>query len=84
MKSFLKKSCRYNTDTVSPPGDTLKETMYYITAQDITITVEELESIIDGELEITDEIAEKLSHYCGTKEFWLNRERKYRESIKNE
>lgn len=76
--------CNYNSDNVSYPGETLKETIYYIVAQDINISIEQLEGIINGELEITDEIAEKLSHYCGTKQFWINREKNYREGLLNE
>jgi HTH-type transcriptional regulator/antitoxin HigA len=69
----------------SPPGDTindiLEERRYSLLSfsQKMRMTSTEIDRLLDGSMEITLEIARKLSETIGgTTEFWLERERLYR------
>jgi len=74
----------YNPDYVSPPGDTLKETLETIgmTPEELAarmgILKEQLYAIIKGDCIIDGEIAyalQKILKIPAT--FWLNREKRY-------
>jgi addiction module HigA family antidote len=79
---------QYQPNVVSPPGETLLETL-----QERAITVEELAakmesseraiaSLISGNAPLTPEIALQLEQFLGIPaHFWNNRERHYRDSL---
>ncbi|MGL4498757.1 MAG: helix-turn-helix transcriptional regulator, partial [Planktothrix sp.] len=79
---------QYQPNFVSPPGETLLETL-----QEREILVEELAakmgisevtiaSLISGNAPITPEIAQQLAQILGIPaDFWNNRERHYREYL---
>jgi addiction module HigA family antidote len=79
---------QYEPNVVSPPGETLLETL-----QERAIAVEELaakmgvseraiSSLISGNAPLTPEIARQLEQFLGIPaDFWNNRERHYREYL---
>jgi len=74
----------YNPDDVTRPGETLQE---ILEARDvplrIPVSVTMVRAIIDDDALITTDIAQTLEKALGTPaSFWLNRERRYRESLK--
>jgi addiction module HigA family antidote len=79
---------QYNPEAVSPPGDTLLETLEYIgmTQSDFAERTgrpkKTISEIIQGNAAITAETALQFESVLGTPaSFWLNRERHYRESL---
>ena len=71
----------YKPDWVVPPGETIREILVEECANRMELTVDQAEDLLCGKLEITEQIAEKLSiEYGSTKTFWMNLERNYRES----
>jgi len=80
----------YSPDHSSPPGDTIADLM-----DEQGVSIDELGDVLDlsfraclkllqGEVEITPEIASSLSGFLGsTPEFWLKREKIYRDSLPN-
>ncbi|MCP4350536.1 MAG: helix-turn-helix domain-containing protein [Desulfobacterales bacterium] len=78
----------YNPDYVSPPGESLAETLESLAmspvalAKKMDIPVRTVSDIIIGKTELTPEIAlqlEKILHIPAR--FWNNRERLYREFL---
>lgn len=78
----------YCPDTVSAPGETLNDILKernidligFCSISDIPLAI--VEKIIQGEHEITLEIANKLEEALGvTSGFWINREKNYRDFI---
>ena len=71
----------YNPDVVSPPGDTLLESVLVYLIQDDNL-VAQIEDIIKNQAPITETIAEKLSDVLSVpRSFWLNRQKTYDEYI---
>ena len=78
----------YRPDTVTPPGDTLGETLDVLgmttpeLAECIGETENTIEKIVKYNGPITPSIATKLEKALGTPaSFWTNLERNYRESL---
>lgn len=78
----------FNPDWRSAPGETIFDWMqendvYFADmANELGMLIPELVYLIKGEIELTLEIANNLSRVIGaTPEFWLERERHYREPI---
>ena len=78
----------YRPDTVTPPGDTLGETLDVLgmtipeLAERIGETENTIEKIVKHSGPITPSIATKLEKALGIPaSFWNNRERNYRESL---
>jgi HTH-type transcriptional regulator / antitoxin HigA len=76
----------FNPDWYSPPGQTIatlleeRDIPPAIFAQDMELSLEYVDLLLRGELILCDTIAEKLEKVLGsTKQFWLAREKKYRE-----
>lgn len=81
------KDGEFNPDWSSPPGDTIKDLL-----EDKGLSIEEFaqqigmsdisaEMLIGGSMPITIDLAIRLERALGPSvEFWLNRERHYRES----
>lgn len=79
---------QYMPDYVSPPGETLLETIEELGispgdwAQRISISNKEVDEIIAGKAHITEEVALKLEEVLGTPaSFWINREQDHRDAI---
>lgn len=79
---------QYQSDSVSPPGETLLETLDVIDmsqaelAKRMGYPVNKINEIIQGKVTITTEIAlhlEQVLHIPAF--FWLKREQHYRESL---
>ena len=75
----------YKPPIVSPPGDTIIETMKakHISQMELSrrtgIRPYDIKLLLRGEFEITQDVAEKLSEVLGCPvDFWLNREKAYR------
>lgn len=75
---------QYNPDTVSPPGETLRESIEHrgIKSDEFAHATRIDESIIEaifaGKAEITREHAEKFEHILGmAADFWMRRQRDY-------
>lgn len=75
-------------DWVSPPGATIQRLMFKLgydhkeLANEIDIPDNLLLKILNGDEVITKDIAIRLSNFLGsTPEFWLNREKKFRDEI---
>lgn len=73
-------------DSVSPPGDTLRETLEALAmsraelAARMGLRQEIIKEIVQGKASISPEVARKLEKILGVPDsFWLNRERHYRE-----
>jgi len=73
---------------LSPPGDTIQDLMNewgYSTeelARRLGCPEDHLRYLINGEVPLTDRMAESLSRVLGSsKEFWINREKNYRENL---
>jgi len=78
----------YNPDTVTPPGDTIKDLLEEkkITVQEFSmsmgLTIPRLLGIIEGRESITENIAKRLQLSLGVPEdFWIAREKLYRDSL---
>ncbi len=83
------KNKPFRPDWISAPGDSieeiLKERKIKVSdfAEQLNETVEKTINIITGQAEIDYKIAVKLENVIGaTAEFWIARERKYREELK--
>lgn len=79
---------QYIPDYVSPPGETLLETIEELgisqddLAKRINITKKEVDEIIAGKAAITTELALQLDQVLGIlASFWNNRERNYRDAL---
>ena len=78
----------YNPDTVTPPHETILETMEArnIGLMDMvlmmlpTMEPEQTEALLRGEVEITEDIAMQLESVFGTPtHFWMKRQQRYNE-----
>lgn len=81
----------FNADWVSPPSDTLLETMNYYNmsqfdlAYQMDIPMKTVKDILSGTGRITPEIADKLGKvFCVPASFWNNRQKRYDEWSKQE
>ena len=75
----------YEPDWVSPPGDTIRDALEESNCplSRPQMTDAQFEDLLSGKLEIDDSLAQALSDLYGpTKDFWINRERQYREYLK--
>ncbi|MEH2361475.1 type III-A CRISPR-associated protein Csm2 [Nostoc sp.] len=79
---------QYMPDYVSPPGETLLETVKELgmsqddLAEQINLSKNEVDDIIAGKLPITNELASQLEQLLSIPaSFWINRERDYRHSL---
>lgn len=75
----------YNKSFIIPPGETIEELMHnrHITSKNVMTKLNmnraEFKNLINGKIEIKDDIAEKLSEiFAIPKTFWINLERNYR------
>lgn len=75
----------YQPDQLSPPGATVRDCMTerciskLAMADSLNLASEDLEKLLDGDLPLTEEIAEKLAIGVGANaKFWLRREATYR------
>lgn len=73
---------------LTPPGETIRETLehYEITVERFALLMEMslplVEALLIGGLPLTGDIAERLERVLHIdKEFWINRERNYREKL---
>jgi addiction module HigA family antidote len=94
--SFIKitnpsPAATFNPDWTSKPGDTivdcLKEREMSLTefAKQMSISIVYIGRLIDGSTPINPDIAERLSKVLGsTSEFWIEREKQYRQQVKHE
>jgi len=78
----------FDPDWVSAPGDSINDVLehYKLTpewlAGQLSLTEADTQKLLAGDLEITDELAEKLATAVRySKQFWINRERHYREGL---
>lgn len=78
----------FKPDWVSPPGDTILEILEErkISLSELMdrleIPIYDVFYLIKGKISITEEIARKLVKFLGgSKQFWMNREAQYRESL---
>ena len=78
----------FSPDWVSKPGETIQRLMlkaeysHSELANELDISTEVLDKIISGDEAITKSIAYQLSRILGsTPEFWLKREKQYRDEI---
>lgn len=79
----------FNPDWVSPPGDTIVHTMIskgitrnYLIGK-LKLTEREFELLLLGKMSITPDLAYLLSaHLGGSFQFWISRERNYREGLR--
>jgi len=81
-------NANFNPNWTTPPGKTIQDvialnkTSGNSLANLLKIKIDDLNLLINGNLEINEELAFKLSHCLGgTKEFWLERESKYRADL---
>ena len=79
----------FNPNWVSAPGDTILDFLEHkdITSQEfskmVDLSITDVHFLLNGEYEITDELAEKLSiAFSISKQFWINRENTYRTGLK--
>jgi HTH-type transcriptional regulator/antitoxin HigA len=78
----------FNPDWASPPGGTIEDVLEernwskeYL-AKQLGLSVEDFDKLIEGEIEIDQDLAFKLEKYLGsTAKFWLKREEHYREKL---
>lgn len=78
----------FSPDWVSPPGATIQQLMRKVgyshraLANELDIPTKVLDKVISGDEAITKSIAYQLSRILGsTPEFWLKREKQYRDEI---
>jgi len=89
MSKIIKNE--YQPDFVSPPGETLAETLEFIgmsqseLARRIGRPIKTINEIVNGKTSITPETALQLERAVGvSNRFWLNRESDYRASVAKE
>lgn len=73
-------------DWVSAPGETIESILEErgMTLDEFSISIQktpaEVQQLLGGQMEITEDLAQTLSSVLGASpKFWLNRERQYRE-----
>jgi HTH-type transcriptional regulator / antitoxin HigA len=78
----------YNPNFVSPPGDTIegeleaREITPAELARQMGYPLNTINELIKGDIELTSDIATQLERvFSIPARFWLNRERRYRESL---
>jgi plasmid maintenance system antidote protein VapI/Zn-dependent peptidase ImmA (M78 family) len=84
----MMKNKPFRPDWISAPGDSINEILkernitFSDFAMQINESVEMLNDLIEGRAEITPQMAQKLEKIIGASvEFWIARERKYREEL---
>jgi|GEM_PF-785725 len=82
---------QYHPDSVSPPGETLLETLEEraISQDELArrsgLTQQTIQGILTGRVEITAEFSRQLEQALGiSASFWNNRERNYRQSLEKQ
>ena len=78
----------YNPDYISPPGETINEILKFYEmdkkqfAEMMDLEDDEVEKLLKGDVEIDCDLATRLQVVVGvTVEFWLEREKQYREGL---
>lgn len=72
----------YFPDYSCPPGDTILDILIGQFADELLVTQDYAEKLIRADIEIDEELAEKLaSHLGSTPQFWLEREKQYRDAL---
>ena len=78
----------FNPDWASPPGDSIadvineREWTQVQFANQLGISKKQLNRLILGEVELTNEMANRLAKVLGsTEQFWLRREAQYRKQL---
>ena len=78
----------FSPDWISPPGATIQRLMVKTghnrsaLANALDVSLEDLDKIISGNAVITKDMAQRLGSFFGSSpEFWIKRERKYRDEI---
>lgn len=84
-----KTLCRDELELLSPPGDTMIETlqMRKLTKEQLMrflgFDYGQIGDLLYGSMEITESIAAKLEEFFGiSASFWINREKNYRDKLK--
>lgn len=81
----------YSNDNIIaiPPGETIKEEIEFTglsiknLAKELDISIIDANKLLDGEIELTENLAEKLENVLGiSKQFWINLEANYRVKLK--
>jgi len=79
----------FNPNWVSKPGDTMQDILDEKNmslgqfANEMNLTKSDARQLIDADMEINDELANKLSSVLGASpQFWINREQHYRKELK--
>lgn len=78
----------YHPDSVSPPGDTIRECMaehgtnFFALQIVLQCSLKDTQRLLTGERPLTETDAYNLAEWFGVPEsFWLERERLYRQSL---
>ena len=87
----VRRQEQFDPDPCEPPGasvrDWMNENGLSLTeaAQACQMTAGKLLGLLDGQVLITHRIAGQLAHATGTSvQFWINRERNYRQALQNQ
>jgi len=88
LKIDMSNSDSFQPNWVSPPGDTINDILVNLEiskaslAERLNKSIHDVNDLLKGNIEITEEIAIKLQDAIGASStFWLNRENQYREGI---
>lgn len=74
------KNGEFNPDWRSPPADTIRDILEQQFGDRVGLSRENLEKLMNGELAIDGDLAEKLSMTLGgSVSFWIKRDQQYRE-----
>lgn len=89
IEDTVDSEAEFTPDWFSPPGDSVKDLLEHrkMSHVDFAIAMGKteswVESFLQGDIELTEAIAQDLSKLLGsTKQFWLNRETTYRKDKK--
>lgn len=85
---MISKDVTFYPEWISAPGETIKALMHdkglslFELATHINNTIDQTKSLLDGDLAISEDTANALSHILGsTPSFWLQRDKHYREDL---
>ena len=89
MSTLTKSTAKKNYVVLMPPGDVLKEKIFEMGVDAITLSsrsklpIETIQGILDATTEMTQTIAEKLEHVTQIQaDSWMRMEENYRTRIK--